>query len=476
MSLLYPYITLVGFNSTESNKIESALSSAGGFSKFHIRREEAVSGTSFSVRVIHAIVFSLIGLENVTDADVNIIRSATKLGTCRVYLAVETGSASSIGVSLLDDFIQTSSVHGFDALAKQIITFFREADDLNRRNMFPAFRDRICLFALKFLNLLLPVSHLFAGLHFFYLAILFAESESLFSIPIIQYFLPTSTFFGFYFIVHYLYVFVQNGLVQVLINKRINLGLFALNASCYGFAVVAVFYSIVTSEQQNILRIYISAVLSVIVYTFYMHAYRIRSECTSVSFIHSALSDSLRRIDMLNSIGRQSLNSSSFPLFPFRSRSIFISYMRGSQWSSGTAVHIHKWATKDGRDVFIDLSAIPTGGLWRQFLLRGISECGYFVVLIDGNFTASEWVLAESAYAAQLRKKIGKPRILLVVRNVQGIAKDQQNPFHIIYRDMFQGSLAHCYGIRILSVDIEELTAELFWQALEGIQPMSLLL
>jgi len=63
------------------------------------------------------------------------------------------------------------------------------------------------------------------------------------------------------------------------------------------------------------------------------------------------------------------------------------------------------------------------------------------------------------AYAALLRKSIGKPRILLVVRNARRLSEDLQNPFHIIFRDVFQLPPEHCYGAAILMVDQDELTA-----------------
>jgi hypothetical protein len=154
---------------------------------------------------------------------------------------------------------------------------------------------------------------------------------------------------------------------------------------------------------------------------------------------------------------------------------MFISYMHGSQWSSETAALAHQWASGHGFEVFLDLSTIPSGTLWRQSLLRAISECGFFVGVIDGDAAATEWVLAESAYAASLRMSIGKPRILLVVRNVQRIAQDQQNPFHVTYLDVFQLPTARCYGAGILSADHGMLTAEGFLHALEEVQPMCLL-
>ena len=189
------------------------------------------------------------------------------------------------------------------------------------------------------------------------------------------------------------------------------------------------------------------------------------------------MADPQRLDDVLNSIGRQRFGHSAFPLFPFGCRTLFISYMHASRWSSETAILAHQWASKHGLEVFLDQSTIPSGSLWRQSLLRAVSECGFFVAVIDGDVELTEWVLAESAYAALLRKSIGKPRILLVVRNIERIAKDRQNPIQLIYLDVFQLPPARCFGAAILPVDDDQqLTEERFLQALEAVRPMCLLL
>jgi TIR domain len=471
-------VTLIGFASVESNNIESALHSAGGSSRFEIRRERSAAGASFPTEVIHAIVFTPRGLSKATAADVDAIRSATKPGTCRVYvyLSVAPGSAPPPGVSCLDDFIQRTPTHGYATIAEQIIAFFREANDFNRRSTPLAFRDLTCLGAYGFLKFLWPASYLFAVLHILNTAAVLAGRDPWLGMLASQYVVPASTFFGVFFIVHCIFVFFRNWLFGVRIVNRLNLGFlgFALAAGACGLAAAATAYSI-AAVDQNVSRIIVSAFLSIGTYMLYMYARRVRAECTSLSQLQAAMADTRSRIDMLNTIGRQPFTSSAFPLLCFRSRSLFVSYMHGSQWSSETAALVHQWASKQGLEVFLDRSTIPSGGLWRQSLLRAISECGFFVAVIDGDAAATEWVLAESAYAALLRKSIGKPRILLVVRNIEGIAKNQENPFHVIYLDMFQLPPARCHGAAILDVGHEKLTAERFLQALEGVRPMCLL-
>jgi hypothetical protein len=109
-------------------------------------------------------------------------------------------------------------------------------------------------------------------------------------------------------------------------------------------------------------------------------------------------------------------------------------------------------------------------------LLRSLSECGLFVAVIDGDALMTEWVLAESTYAALLRKSVGKPRIILIVQNVQRIVEDKQNPINSIYLDVFKHSPAHFMGATILSVDCDRhLTEDHFLRAIEDVRPMSLL-
>ncbi|HZZ43483.1 MAG TPA: AAA family ATPase [Tepidisphaeraceae bacterium] len=50
-------------------------------------------------------------------------------------------------------------------MAEQIIAFFKEADDLNRRSTWRPFRDLACLSAYSFLKLLWPISYAFVAMH-----------------------------------------------------------------------------------------------------------------------------------------------------------------------------------------------------------------------------------------------------------------------------------------------------------------------
>jgi len=332
-------------------------------------------------------------------------------------LCVNFGGFMSQMTSRLDDFIQRSHAHGYAAIAEEIITFFRQEDSLNRLSTSLAFRDMTCLVTYKILKHLWPVSYLFAALHILNAATALGGLGPWLGEYASHYVVPASTFFGVFFIAHCIFVVVRNWLFGARIARKLNLA-FAWGAAGFGTTAAATAYSIAVTDQSSS-RIFASAILAVTAYGFYMYARRIRGECTSLSQIKVTMADSERRDHVLSNIGVQRFGHSAFTLFPSRRRSLFISYMHDSQWSSEAAVLAHQWASKDGLEAFLDQSTIPSGSLWRQDLLRAVSECGFFVALIDSDAAITEWVLAESAYAALLRKSIGKPRILLVVRNAK---------------------------------------------------------
>jgi hypothetical protein len=423
--------------------------------------------------VIHAIVFTRASLARATPSDVAAVRSATKPGTCRVYLSVSSGEPPPAGVNPLDDFIQRTLTNSADAVAQQIIAFFREADDLNRRSTLFGMRDLTCLGAYRFLRVLWPLSYLFATLHVINAAAVLGGRGPWPGVLASQHMVPAASFFGAFFIVYCIFVVVRNALFAVRIVKRLNPG-FALHAGALGLAAAATARSIAALDGLTS-RIFVSAVLAVGAYLFYMYARRIRAECSSLSQLQAAMADARRRTEVLNTVGRQPFTSGAFPLLPFRSRSLFISYMHGSEWSSQTAALIHRWTATHGFHVLMDQSTIPSGSLWRQFLLRALSECGLFIAVLDGEAAATEWVLAESAYAALLRKSIGKPRILLVVRNETGLAGLQKGPFGVLYTDLFQLRPEFCLGAAILIADHAELSDELILRAMEQVRPMCLL-
>lgn len=465
--------TLVGSTPAESDDLEDALRRASGSFTFKMKRVPSASSSCFPVEVTHAIVFTPTSLAGTIAADVDAVRSATKPGTCRVYLLVSLGSLPPPGASPLDDFIQRTPTHGANAVAGQIIAFFREADNLNRRSTLLALRDRTCLGVYELLKFLWPCSYVFAALHVLNGAAVLAGRGPWPGVVENPYVVPVTTFFGAFFIVHCIFVVVRNAMFGMRIVRRLDLG-FALGAGAFGLAAAATARSIATVDQSTS-RILVSAVLAIGTYLFYMYARRIRVECSSLSAHQAAMADTRRRMEVLNAVGKQPLTSGAFPFLPFRSKSLFISYMHGSEWSSETAAFIHRCTAEHRFEPFLDRSSIPSGSLWRQFLLRAVSECGWFIAVLDVEATATEWVLAESAYAALLRKNIGKPRILLVIRNAEGLAKLQQGSFGVLYMDLLQLPPELCVGAAILIADHDELSAALILRAMEQVRPMCLL-
>lgn len=467
-------VTLVGVTPTQANVFEDALRKTAISFRITVRFMGTVSEASYHEAVIHAIVLTPKAIAEVSEGDVDVIRSATNLGTCRVYRSDAAGADTSPKESCLDEFIQRTKDHGYAAIAHEIICFFREADIINRRTTPLAFRDMTCLGAYRILKYFWPVSYAFAAIHLLNAMTALTGRGAWLSQYASDYVLPASTFFGAFFIVHCIFVVIRNWLFAVMIVKRASSAV-AWRAAGFGMAAAATAYSVAVADP-SISRISVSAILAVAAYAFYMYARRIRGECTSLSQLQAVMEDPQRREDVLKGIGGQRFGHSAFPLFPFRSQALFISYMHTSPWSSETAALVQQWASKHGLEVFLDRSTIPSGSLWRQSLLRAVSECGFFVAVIDGDAPITEWVLAESAYAALLRKSIGKPHILLVVHNAQRIAGDKQNPVHLIYLDVFQLPPASCFGAAILPIDGDrQLTEERFLKSLEAVRPMCLI-
>ena len=466
-------VTVIGSTPTEYERLEDALNANSGLARFNMRHELSASLSSFPVTTVHAIVLTPTSLALVTGADVVAVRKATKPGTCRVYLLIADRMESTPTASLLDDFIQRSSGHEPNEIATQIAGFFREAESLNRRTTPLALRDKLCLGLYKFLGVFWSLSYLVAALLLLTLLRTFAGPRFVYEVLVNSYIVLPVTFFGAFFIVHCAFAVSLNFLFGIRIRKKLDAG-FAIRAAIFILAASATACSITTLHVSPIGKL-ACTVLAITAHLVYRYAFRIRAECTSLSEIRNSMADPGKRFLLLNSIGSQRFTPSAFPLFSFRSATLFISYMHGSQWSSETAAAICQSAADQGMEVFLDRSTIPSGTLWRQLLLRGLSECGCFVAVLDGTAAVTDWVLAESSYAMLLRKSIGKPRILCVLRNAEKIVNDRQNPFHVIYQDVLHQPPELCYGAKILVVDHATLTPELILKALRRVQPMGLL-
>lgn len=466
-------VTLISFSSKEEVDFKERLINVENSIRLSIRSEKKVSDTTYPDSVINAIAFNHEGLKLITNEDENIIRSASKLGTCRIYLVTRNSSKLAYENSRLDEFIQRTSQNSFEAIAQEIISFFREADQLNRRSTLFAFRDSLCLSTYKTLKNLWPVSYIAATILVLKGVITFMGLGFFQGFLLFNYLIPPLIFFGIFFVLQSIITISRNWLFRLLVARKLNFDFF-IHIFGYLLACATTTYSILIIEQDLMLLCLFSA-LNIGLYLFYMYARRIQAELTSISGLQTKMTDKVQQINTLNNIGKEPFSPSSFPLLPFNQKTLFISYMHGSKWSSETAELTHKWANDSGYKVFLDRSTIPSGTLWRKYLLQSISECVFFIAIIDGDVDATEWVLAESAYAALLRKNIGKPRILLVVKNLQKITQNKQNPFYLNYLDVFNMPKEYCFGAGILSTDNNALSAESFLQALKDIRSMSLL-
>ena len=222
-----------------------------------------------------------------------------------------------------------------------------------------------------------------------------------------------------------------------------------------------------------------------------MYSFRIRAECSSLSEMHSLNSDLHKREDFATSIGCIPFPTGAFPLIANTTGVFFISYMHKSMWASNLATELEKQfdelnklfsiknsqkkSTANKYETFLDRSSIPPAGLWRRYLLRAISECTYFVAFLDDQYLDLEWVFAESAYAAMLRKNVAKPIILLVFKSQESMFKIKNSAYGDLYKDIFEIPENFQLGAGILIAENEKPLLGVVIQALEKIRPMQLL-
>jgi hypothetical protein len=437
-----------------------------------IRREKSVAAVSYPLKQVHAIVLSQERASNLTEAEKAVIRSATSPATCRAYVA-PSWEAQSAGKIPFDSYVQRGAAEDASILAGEILEFFAEADKLNRHWTRCAVRDAICLPAFGVLQILWPPSYAAAALHVSNaVAALVGYGLWLkeFSNPFLMSIL---TFFGVFFVVHCLFAAARNVLfaVRILHPPRLS---FLPSTSLVGVVVATVAWSIAATDGSS-LRVLASTVLAVGAYNFYLYARRLQSECNSLPEIAKDMANSDLRTGMLQSARKWGLGPSHLPFFPYRSKKLFISYMRRSAWSSETAESIHEWAKANGYDVFWDRFSIAPGVLWQKYLLRACGECAWFIAVLDHEAPETEWVLAESWHAAAQRKNVGKPNILLVVRDADGRQKLRSTPYGYIYWDVLEPCPSLRIGAGILSCDGGKLSKERISQVLNEVRPMCLL-
>jgi hypothetical protein len=466
-------VTFIGCTDAELMAVETALGTARGSLTYATRSVPSVAASSFLRIQVHAVVLTPASLARATNEDTEIIRAASALGTCRIYLVAFDKSVGKADTSPFDDFIQRSSDHSVNTIAQQIIGFFHEADALNRYSTHRGVRDAACLWIYPILAFLWNFSYVIGALHILNTLMHVKGHELWPSVHVHSAARLVANFFGAFFIITSATAIFRNALYSVRVMKHLSLELL-LWAGFFGLAATATAYSI-AGFGDSALRILAPSALAVVAYSSYVYCRRVRAECTSLSELRTAMDDNQRRTTIVDRVGKAPLGSNAYPFFSFRSKSLFISYAPASEWSRTTADSIRLSTGRNGFDVFLDQSSIPSGSLWRQALLRSLSECGLFITVLDNQSAASGWVLAECVYAAMLRKSIGKPHILVIVPSTEQLDLLRRGPFGVLFRDLFDFRHVIRDGGTIVIVEDDELSEARILQALSRIRPMRLL-
>lgn len=425
-----------------------------------------ISAVAFPKPIVHAVVLSSTLLGTVGSEQERVIRTATGWGTFRLYLLGELPPKG----SRWDDFVQRTPAQDATGLVHTIIAFFEQADAMNRLGAVRGFRDFVCKGLYRPLGLLWPASYLCLGALLAGAVLRAAGRPSLWAIlghPTVTAVLSCGVAF---FLAHFMATTFRNLSIAVFVTRRVPssgffLPLFALGAIA-GSALWAG-HELGCGRQ---IALWFAPALGLRALDLYCR--RNRAELSSLSQIQRLLEAKGPQARELLDIGRKPISSSAIPLRANRARQVFISYMHRSDWSVRTAGECHAHLTAAGYPAFFDRSTIEAGSLWRMQLMRGLSECGLFVAVLDGEAEVTSWVLSESVYAATLRKNLCKPRILIAVRDPAHLAR---SPFGRIYHDLFTLPEAHHPGIHLLEVPPEGLTCGRLLTALRRIRPLCIL-
>jgi hypothetical protein len=103
---------------------------------------------------------------------------------------------------------------------------------------------------------------------------------------------------------------------------------------------------------------------------------------------------------------QSNIQRSAFDLLihPVQAPKVFVSYRRGASSTFALAIEA-RLRIVGHHDVFVDKD-IEAGKEWFQVLEQKISECDYFVFLVDNNVFDSTWMVEEYNLAVKLNKTI----------------------------------------------------------------------
>ncbi len=456
-------ITFLGSWPEDIASIRQVMQEAGRASQIDLEEVADITAAAFPQPIVHAVVLSSALLGTMGSEQERVIRTTTGWGTFRLYVL---GELPPIG-SRWDDFVQRTPSQDATGLAHTIIAFFEQADAMNRLGVVRGFRDFVCKGLYRPLDLLWPASYLCLGALLAGAVLRAAGHPFLWTIlgdPMVE----TVLSFGVaFFLAHFVATAFRNLSLVVFVVRRVPSQSFFLPLFALGtIAGVALWTGHELGCDKQIALCFAPALG---IRALYLYCRRIRAELFSLSQIQRLLEANGPLAGELLDIGRKSISSGAIPLRAYRARQVFISYMHRSDWSVRTASECHAHLTAAGHPVFFDRSTIEAGSLWRVHLMRGLSECGLFIAVLDGEAEVTSWVLSESAYAATLRKNLCKPRILLAVRDSAHLAR---SPFGRIYHDLFTLPEAHHPGIHLLEVPPEGLTSEAILATIQHIRPL----
>lgn len=485
-------IYIIGGSEPEFNKIKEALIQQTKkeilINISHISID--LENVQFPRATNNAIICTSDSIEKFTPKAIDFLRVVAEKSTCRIFLYF-TKDRYHRNISLFDDFIQRINDDNINVIAENVIEFLKKGNTLAQTENLLGARDTICIIAYNILKWFWTLSYIVATLHIINTSYLYFTKNTA---PWDKVFLYTNivtagTFFGLFFCTHAIITITRNFILAISIFKRVNLEL-VIGVILYLLAIGLVLHSILEIDK-SFSRILIFTVLSIFAYWFYMYSFRIRAECSSLSEMHSLNSDLHKREDFATSIGCIPFPTGAFPLIANTTGVIFISYMHKSMWASNLATELEKQfdelnklfsiknsqkkSTANKYETFRDRSSIPPAGLWRRYLLRAISECTYFVAFLDDQYLDLEWVFAESAYAAMLRKNVAKPIILLVFKSQESMFKIKNSAYGDLYKDIFEIPENFQLGAGILIAENEKPLLGVVIQALEKIRPMQLL-
>ena len=259
-------VTLINLSSKEEVDFNQSITSINKAIRLTIRSEKKASDAIYSETTVHAIVFNHESLNLITNEDENIIRSASKSGTCRIYLLAQNGSIHSYENSRLDDFIQRTSQNSIEAITQELLSFFKEADQLNRRSTLFAFRDWFCLSAYKIFKILWPISYIATAILILNNIDIIAGFKLTQGLLALEYVIPILFFFGIFFIVHGIITIMKNWLFGLHIGRKFNFE-FTIGVLGYLIVISATTYSILIIEQ-DLLQLSLFSIINVGLHLF----------------------------------------------------------------------------------------------------------------------------------------------------------------------------------------------------------------